>query len=663
MKKQSVLILFAITLQTIFFPKLAFAHLDEHLLPVKLVVAEWANAYQGDNLDDMGKLLSNNFNGSPQGKKVYLARLPYLPVKKVILRYANYRITHDSAVVSTIVHVPYQELNIPFSLSMTLNNNEGVWKIASIKQSDKIPEELQTNNHPLQHITHEVNVSLKDKISGEKVYARINIEDASGDYWPPQGHRKEIAQGWREDIGGDVVVAGKTYAYVTPDFILPLPEGKYKMEVLRGPEYEPFTTEFSVSVTNIPKIDIELQRWTNMAAKGWYSGDTHTHFLDPQTAMLEARGEDLNVVNVLASSGGNLITSVNHFTGKPSVFSDEKNIVYIAEETRHDYLGHTVLLNLQNFVFPFGWGGPHTGTHNGYDYPTMAHQADKAHENGALVAWSHLPHPHAELPIDVALDKVDAVETMVFGNPMEKHPVRVHMGDLTPEALSPMDLWYAILNTGFDMPALGSTDKMWNSQVSGSVRTYVKVEGDFTYQSWVNGIKHGKTFISSGPMIDFTFNGKEPGDNININGHKNMAFDVEVDSYHPVERIEIVVNGEVVKTLTNDNKQKKLSFKGNIKVDESAWVAARAYSSKLLPTQAHLTGKGSPVMAHTSPIYINVKGDKRTSSESAKYLLKITDRTIKWAETMARYKDDKQRKEVVGLYKKARAVYMKQVNE
>ena len=83
---------------------------------------------------------------------------------------------------------------------------------------------------------------------------------------------------------------------------------------------------------------------------GWFSRDSHTHFLEPHTALKEARGEDLNVINVLSSSGGNLITQVDQFTGAPSILSDEYNIVYISEETRHDYLGHTVLLNLKEHV-------------------------------------------------------------------------------------------------------------------------------------------------------------------------------------------------------------------------------------------------------------------------------------------------------------------------
>lgn len=636
---------------TLLFSCNLLAHTGEKLVPVQLAVAKWAIAYQSDNLADMDGLLAESFNGSAAARSAYMSRMPLLPIKKVILKYANYRIDGNRASVSQIVHVPFRELNNPFALNMTLQKAGGRWVITAITPEEKLPEELVTDNHPQHHfITHQVKVSLRDQNSGAPIHARVHVRDQQGEYWPPQGHRKTIAEGWREDIGGDVIVGGKTFAYVPPDFVLPLPVGSYVMEIKRGLEYLPKTIEFEVSEGKLPALEIELERWIHMAEQGWYSGDTHTHFLDPQTAMAEARGEDLNVINVLASSGGNLITSVHHFTGAPSVFSDDENIVYIAEETRHDYLGHTVLLNLKEFVFPFGWGMPHTGVHGGYDYPTMAHQADKAHANGALVAWSHLPHPHAELPIDAALGKVDAVEAMVFGDPMAKHPVRIHLGELTPENLSPIDLWYSLLNTGHDMPGLGSTDKMWNSQVSGSVRTYVAVDGKFSYQSWVDGIEAGRTFFTSGPMLQFSLDGHQVGDNIAIKHPKRFSFTTRVDSHLPVDRIEIVVNGEVVATKENRGGKGSFEFKGKLKIDGSAWVAARAYSSHLFPTQAHLTGSGSPLFAHTSPVYISVDGQPRTSTKSAAYLLKICDQTIAWAKTQANYHNETQRQEVVALY-------------
>ena len=55
---------------------------------------------------------------------------------------------------------------------------------------------------------------------------------------------------------------------------------------------------------NYPKALLPGDVGADMAGEGWYSGDTHVRFLSPHSAWLEARGEDLNVVNVLAAKWG-----------------------------------------------------------------------------------------------------------------------------------------------------------------------------------------------------------------------------------------------------------------------------------------------------------------------------------------------------------------------
>ena len=64
------------------------------------------------------------------------------------------------------------------------------------------------------------------------------------------------------------------------------------------------------------------------------------------------------------------------------------------------------------------------------------------------------------------------------------------------------------------MPAVGGTDKMQNTQVVGSVRTYVKLEGPLTYKDWIEGIRAGRTFTTTGPMLRFSANGAEVGETI-----------------------------------------------------------------------------------------------------------------------------------------------------
>ena len=54
-----------------------------------------------------------------------------------------------------------------------------------------------------------------------------------------------------------------------------------------------------------------------MAADGWYSGDSHVHFLSTQGALTEQAAEDLNVVNLLQSQWGSLFTNTEEFTRRP----------------------------------------------------------------------------------------------------------------------------------------------------------------------------------------------------------------------------------------------------------------------------------------------------------------------------------------------------------
>jgi hypothetical protein len=634
----------------------AVAHAGEEILPVKLAVTEWAIALQSDDEHVMSGLLSDRFPGKAQ----YIASLPLTPITRVDLGHATLDIQGDTATFTPVVVFPRVNMLNPEALSLTLERVAQQWKIVAIAPTTDIPDELKIKNQALQRVVHDVAVSLRDADTRQPVHARVHVRDASGDYWPPQGHAKRITQGWREDVGGDVIIEGRIFAYVSPRFTLQLPEGRYEMEIQRGPEYEPEHRAFEVRDGTVPSLDIPMKRWIHMAERGWYSGDTHTHFLSPHSARLEAEGEDLNVINVLLSSGGNYFSNIADFTGGPDPVSDPNTIVYVTEETRHDFLGHTVLLNLRELIYPFGWGEPNTGVHGGYDHPTMAHQADRAHAQGGIVAWAHMPFPNGELPIDAALGKIDAVEAVVFGNPLREHTAWNARAEWTPLPVSPLRLWYALLNTGSDLPGLGATDKMWNSQVPGSVRTYVKVDGALTYQRWVDGIKAGRTFISSNAMIDFSLDAALPGTTLERSKGTTLPFRATMDSRLPLERVEILVNGEVVATRENSEKLRHWSFEGTLELDANSWVAARAYSSHELPYQHHLTGTPSIVFAHSSPVYLKIDGGKRSSERDAALLAGICERTIRWANTAARYRDDDQRQEVVEFYDNACAVYRQQ---
>jgi hypothetical protein len=572
----------------------------------------------------------------------------------ITLRYAFLDMNREKT-EATVQPVVTYRLGNPAALAVELVKLGDDWQIIRITLDADLPPEL-VEDLPEHHTLQRVSVQVSDKKTGRPVRARVNLRDSDGRYWPPDGHMRDIPTGIRQDVGGDVRVAGTTYAYVEPEFTLSVPIGSYELEVHHGLEYLPEKIRFDVTHGKAGDLEVRLERWSDIRKRGWYSGDTHTHFLDPKTGMLEMRAEDLDVLNILATKWGELITNVEHFTGVPSPLSTPDHIVYVGGENRHSFLGHTILLGINRLVYPLSWGGPPPGVPGGHDYPPMAKLADGAHAQGGFVSWAHFPFPSGELAVDVALEKIDSIDLMTWGDAFAEEG---RSGE------GAVKMWYRFLNCGFRIPATAGTDKMFNTQVIGSVRTYVKPSGDFSYSAWLAGIRAGRTFVTTGPILELVADGREPGDTIAARGGDTIRIRTQVESRLPVDWIEVVMGGKVVARKNNESGAASLALGAELTVSQSTWVAARAYSASLQPYQISpvLGRPGIPLMAHTSPIYINVDGKPPRSPEDAEVLMRETDRAIEWARTNAVYLDELQRQEVIALYQRARKVYLEQMNE
>ena len=161
----------------------------------------------------------------------------------------------------------------------------------------------------------------------------------------------------------------------------------------------------------------------------------------------------------------------------------------------------------------------------------MAMQADKAHAQGGFVGWAHFPYPKGEVAIDVALGKVDSVDLLSWGDAFAPR------GKNLP---GPSEVYYRFLNCGFDLPATAGTDKMWNTMVVGMPRTYVKIEGDLTYRKWIEGIRAGRTFVTTGPVLFFQADGHQLGETVQLPKGKKVTLTAQVHSRVPVQKVEIL---------------------------------------------------------------------------------------------------------------------------
>ena len=70
----------------------------------------------------------------------------------------------------------------------------------------------------------------------------------------------------------------------------------------------------------------------------------------------------------------------------------------------------------------------------------------------------------------------------------------------------PRTRWYRYLNCGYRVAAVGGTDKMSAGMPVGGVRTYARLDRNrpFNFGNWAEAVRKGRTFTTSGPLIDLT---------------------------------------------------------------------------------------------------------------------------------------------------------------
>src|SRR5437764_4474917 len=204
------------------------------------------------------------------------------------------------------------------------------------------------------------------------------------------------------------------------------------------------------------------------------------------------------------------------FRSKPDPLSTPQTLLAHSQEYHSSYWGHLGLLGLNDhYLIPGFAAYPYTSSAS--LYPDNAAAADLAHAQDALVGYVHpfdvAPDPEHdavltdELPIDVALGKVDYYEVVGFSNHRESGSI-----------------WYRLLNCGFRLPAAGGTDAMTNyASLRGPVglaRVYVKPDAtvDATplgrERAWLAGLKAGHSMVTNGPLMGVTVEGKSPGGDI-----------------------------------------------------------------------------------------------------------------------------------------------------
>ena len=375
-------------------------------------------------------------------------------------------------------------------------------------QAGRRAELLQPVNTSTQRLT----LKAIDKASGRSVAVKLHIHGEAGEYLAPLDRHRIPNTAWFEDYSADFSHQSRhSCTYIPGETRLDLPLGKVYVEISKGFEIRPVRKIVEIT-SQTDEIAIEIEKVLPWREHSWVTADTHVHFLSPMTAMLEGAGEGVNVVNLLASQWGELMTNVGDFDGRTTWGSreaggDGEYLVRVGTENRQRAMGHISLLGYQgSIIVPMTTGGPNESALGDPVEILLTEWAKQCKEQHGIVVLPHFPYPRLEHAASIIEGVIDAIEM----TSQEEHYLGIDPYSLVD--------WYRYLNCGYLLAAVGGTDKMNAATAVGTVRTYARTDpaGLFTFEAWMEAVRRAETFVTYGPLLDFHVGGMPMGSRISL---------------------------------------------------------------------------------------------------------------------------------------------------
>jgi hypothetical protein len=482
-----------------------------------------------------------------------------------------------------------------------------------------------------------VTLRTVERNSGQAVPAKLHIHGEWDEYLAPIDRHRTPNPTWFDDYsldfvhGGEYEDAGNNLhysTYISGETRVDLPLGRVYIEVAKGFEVQPIRTVVEVA-PDTQEIIIELEKVLNWREQGWVTADTHVHFLSPTSALLEGAAEGVNVVNLLASQWGELMSNVGDFDGKTTWGSreaggDGEYLVRVGTENRQHVLGHISLLGYKGqIITPMATGGPNESALGDSIEILLTEWARQCKKQGGLVVIPHFPDPRLENAAVIVSGYSDAIEMTSWG--------RLYDG-INPYSLAD---WYRYLNCGYLIPAVGGTDKMSANTPVGAVRTYSRIDPNqiFTYETWMEAVRRAETFVTYGPLLQFTVDGYSMGSRIEMSTSGGTV-EVEWQAASitvPMSRVELVVNGEIRESAAVAPEQASGSW--SVKVDKSSWLA--------LLIRGHYSDKPEIIVAHSSPVMVLVENLPMVAAADMVTILEQIEGAIAYLDTTGTRADDR----------------------
>ena len=444
---------------------------------------------------------------------------------------------------------------------------------------------------------------------GPPVPARLEVVDGSGHPAVPE-----------ESASRFDGQNGRVFFYSPGVIEVTVPVGEVTVSAVQGLATPEATATLQAGLeAGTAEVEVVLSPVWDAAAGGWSSGEHHFHLnygglydLSPGDLMPMMRGEALDFATPLLANLHNRFEDQDYWgwsePGGPP-------FVRFGQEIRSHFLGHLGLIGIDDLFWPWVWGPGyqvygsddrrnadalgHARAQGGlgyYVHPVSSRGAARA------TAWAELPVADlrgsvpVELVADAVLGDLDALEIVC----------------LWSDEVLTSQVWHLLLSAGIPVAPSAGTDVMtdfYRTMAVGTARVYAHTGGARNWPAYLDALRHGRTFVTNGPFLEFNLGGAGPGETVESG---DTSWSLAVSTATEVDRVDVLVNGEVVWTADGLDGPGTRQYDGEVTLPEGGWVAARAVGG-----EARWPMMANYPFAHTAPVWIGSVGSTDPSARRA----------------------------------------------
>jgi hypothetical protein len=494
-------------------------------------------------------------------------------------------------------------------------------------------------NPPQSHCL--LRIELVDAQTGEPLAGLVKVTNA-------QGQRLELKELLPRGLGLPAESPIQDWSVLTKPTAVKLPPERVRITAFSGLETEFAHEEIDLTGKAEATLRLKLKHFSDVHSEGYRNANTHVHLMKVTRAesdryLMEAAtadGLDLVFVSYLERAEADVDYITNRYSRQEIQALSNKHVHFDnGQEHRHNFgpgdegYGHVMLLNIPEKVYPvsIGPGISKVGT----DGIPIQRGIERAREMGGTVIWCHNKWGLEDIP------------NWLSGR---RHANNIFDGGTHG---SYQHSFYRYWDIGLKVPVSTGTD--WF--IYDFSRVYAKTNGNVTPAEWLKTLAESETYITNGPLLEFTADGQAIGGEVGLSEPKTVRIKASAKGRMDFEKLELVQNGQVIHTVTSKkvNGHYEAAMEKDVRIDAPCWLAVRTPppSAGDVPGFTKKTPKneyGQELFSHTSPIFVTMKDQRPFSHKEAESLLKEMQDNRLFIAEKGLFADETERRQVLEVY-------------